>query len=375
MSEPISKTQRLLDLISYLAGRRIPVTVEDIMEVVPSYDADKWREGSEKEKQTLRRQFERDKDDLRSAGIPIESVDFRMGVHEQVEGYRLAHRDFYLPYQRLVAEGAKDVAGRYSKDIGWSPSELSVVLQSLRVAEDIPGFPLRPQVRSAFRKLAFDLDLEAFGETTVIHTTPVERAGDPTTVHVFIQAAMARKNVTFTYEGADRGQTTERTIDPYGTFLQHGQWYTVGRCHTRDALRVFRVSRMSDVKMNTRAPKTPDFAVPEEFSLRPYMDRDPWDVGGGGQDPIQAEVRFHFPRSLWAEANEAGTRVEAHEDGSATHRFSVRNTNPFLRWVLSMAGEAHITAPTELQSEFQSMARRIATRHTGDPHREEGHDE
>jgi predicted DNA-binding transcriptional regulator YafY len=368
MSEPISKTQRLLDLITYLAGRRIPATVEDIMEVVPSYDADRWREGTAKEKQTLRRQFERDKEELRTAGIPIESVNYRMGVHDSIDGYRLAHRDFYLPYQRLVHAQTAATSGPRSRDVEWTLDDMGVVLQSLRLAENIPGFPLRPQLRSAFRKLAFDLDLEAYGETHVLHATPVERAGSPASVQVLIRSAMVRKRVDFTYEGADRGATTKRSFDPYGTFLQHGQWYTVGHCHLRDGLRVFRVSRMSDVRENTRAPKTPDFVVPETFSLRPYLHREPWDVGGEGREPVAVEVRFQFPRSLWVAARDDGTLVATHEDGAATHRFSVTNTNPFLRWILSMAGEAHVTGPAELRAEFKGLARLIAERHGGGNH-------
>ena len=37
MSESITKTQRWLDLLSFLLGRRVPVPVEEIMERVPAY--------------------------------------------------------------------------------------------------------------------------------------------------------------------------------------------------------------------------------------------------------------------------------------------------------------------------------------------------
>lgn len=44
MPEHISKTQRWLDLITYLVGRHFPVPVEELMERLPAYARD-WKEG------------------------------------------------------------------------------------------------------------------------------------------------------------------------------------------------------------------------------------------------------------------------------------------------------------------------------------------
>ena len=102
MPEPISKVQRWLDLIAYLAGRRLPVSVEELMEQLPAYARD-WVEGDETTRASVRRKFERDKDELRDTGIPIETVPYHMGaLKERVEGYRLSRRDFYLPYLKLL---------------------------------------------------------------------------------------------------------------------------------------------------------------------------------------------------------------------------------------------------------------------------------
>lgn len=59
MTSP-TKTQRLLDLIAFLMGRRVPVTVEEIMEGVPAYAAP-WRSEDETARASARRAFERDK--------------------------------------------------------------------------------------------------------------------------------------------------------------------------------------------------------------------------------------------------------------------------------------------------------------------------
>ena len=73
MPENISKVQRWLDLIAYLVGRHFPVPVEELMERLPAYARD-FRGGDETARASVRRKFERDKDELRDAGIPIETV-------------------------------------------------------------------------------------------------------------------------------------------------------------------------------------------------------------------------------------------------------------------------------------------------------------
>ena len=98
---PPTKAQRWLDLLALLLGRRIPLTVEEIMERVPAY-AGRWGTGEATAQAAARRTFERDKDDLRGLGIPLEPVLYTLSFGgEQVEGYRLAHGEFYLPYLKL----------------------------------------------------------------------------------------------------------------------------------------------------------------------------------------------------------------------------------------------------------------------------------
>jgi hypothetical protein len=41
-------------------------------------------------------------------------------------------------------------------------------------------------------------------------------------------------------------------------------------------------------------------------------------------------------------------------------RFRVTQTNPFLRWILSLAGEAEILSPPGLAEGLEAMAREVA---------------
>ncbi len=59
--------------------------------------------------------FERDKDELRSAGIPLETREYLIDGVEKALGYELAARDFYLPYLRLVGQESAATEARASR--------------------------------------------------------------------------------------------------------------------------------------------------------------------------------------------------------------------------------------------------------------------
>src|SRR5919205_2123572 len=90
------KLQRWIDLLVALLRRHYPVPLEQLVTEVPAYAAGQTEA-------TRRRMFERDKDELREFGIPIETVTSEEG---ETVGYRLRPRDFYLPYLALRAAGA-----------------------------------------------------------------------------------------------------------------------------------------------------------------------------------------------------------------------------------------------------------------------------
>ncbi len=378
-AEPISKVQRWLDLIAYLVGRRLPVSVEDLMEGLPAY-AREWTEGDETARASVRRKFERDKDELRALGIPMETVPYKVGFgQETLEGYRILRKDFYLPYLRLLAEEeGKGASGPRpghppeevpvaQAEVEFSRADASTAVHGLRTLSLLPAFPLAGAARSALRKLTFDLDPEVFGDAPVLFAAPPETARSLESTRILSDALQKRKRVTFLYHGIHRGEATHRQARPYGLLFQHSHWYLVGWDEDRRAERIFRVDRMEDVEMNRQQPNTPDFEQPAEDILERYRGREAWELGEA-DEALTARIRFPFPTSLWAERNGYGTLVEEAPDGSTLREFEVRQPHPFLRWILSLEGEADIVSPAELREGLRTMAREVAAQYEGDRH-------
>jgi predicted DNA-binding transcriptional regulator YafY len=369
VTEKITKLQRWLDLIAFLIGRRYPVSVDQIMEAVPAYA--EGRSDDPTAVESVRRMFERDKKELRDLGIPIETVDYTVRGAEQTAGYRLAGRDFYLPYLRLIGGGtdaptAEPGAGGTQRADAFDirPGEARDARDALSFAAAMPSFLLREEARSALRKLAFDLGPGRPDAVLALDRPEAGLVRDR--LRVLNDALQARKRVRFRYHGIYRGKPTDRDVAPYGLLFLGANWYLVGHDALRDAERVFRVDRMEDPEPNRKSPDTPDYVVPEDFDLNDYRNREAWELGDGEEAGLVARVRFDFPTSLWVERNRYGELAESAADGSTVRSFQVQQVNPFLRWILSLSGEAEIIDPPELQREYLDLVERVAALYAGD---------
>ncbi len=367
MPDRITKTQRWLDLIAYLVGRRMPVTVSELMEKVPAYRR-KWVGGSDTDRATVRRMFERDKDELRELGVPLESVPQPAAEEWEVqEAYKLATRDFFLPYLKVIGGPgvrAKPVGSSAIGEVELAREALTTSLDALRFAEAVPGFPYAAEARSALRKLALDAPPEAkpSPEVPVLFLDSAGAQDVVQRVRVLSEALLARKRVRFRYHGIQRGVATDRDVAPYGLMFQHGHWYLVGEDALRQDIRVFRVERMEPPSANRQKPKSPDYEIPDNFKLREHLRREPWELGEAGE-VVKALVSFRFPSSLWAARNEHGELVREEPDGAAVRAFDVKDVGPFLRWILSLEGDAVILQPPELRQALRADAERVAAAH------------
>ena len=371
--EKITKAQRWLDLIACLLGRRTPMTVEQIFEAVPAYRRDAGPEGDPDEA-SVRRKFERDKDELRDFGIPIDTVERRVNYGLDVEvGYQLRPGAFYMPYLEILeasaddespGSGGSDRAARPARSSETGPvftrEELEIALEALAEAADIPGSPLSDATRSAYRKLAFDLESPP-GDPALLRVTPPGADELDDTLQRINDALLRRKRIEFAYHGLARGEATERDVAPYGLMMEEGTWYLIGHDALRDGIRMFHVGRMEEPRVNTRSPATPDYEIPEDFSLSDYRDREAWELDGADRTRV-VRVGFAHPMSLWAARNGFG-ELEAEEEAGAVRRFEVGHVHPFLCWILGLRGAAWIIDPPELADELKALAESIGALH------------
>ncbi|HEY9425549.1 MAG TPA: WYL domain-containing protein [Gemmatimonadaceae bacterium] len=347
------KVQRWMDLLVALLLRGFPVTFEELAKDVPAYL------DGRKSKATLMRMFERDKDELRAFGVPIETVAAEDG---EPGAYRLRARDFYLPYLQAVAPTGKTVRGprrmdRYGyralKSLALDPDELAVVLAAAARVRSLGDPLLALDAESAMRKLSVDLPFDEMTEGDgITFVAPRSRAADE--IFESLGDALARrKRVSFDYHAMSTGQTERREAEPYGLFFIGSHWYLAARDRARGELRNFRLNRMSGVKVNAAKPATPDYEIPSDFHLREHArSREAWELGDG--EALEAVVEFRVPSGAAAAAARLGEPVEGYENRSV---FRPRRLDVFARWLLSLQGDAVPVAPEELVQAYRQQIR------------------
>ena len=205
------KTERLLGLVVCLLSTRRYLTADQIRQAVPGYP---------EQDDLFKRMFERDKEDLRDLGVPLET-----GLNHPFDddpGYRIRQQAYELPELRLEADEAA-VLGLAVRV--WQRAELAGAaagaLLKLRAA-GLEAGDERPAPQDIEPRLG----------------TP-EPAFGP-----LWEAVRDRRPVTFSHRAAGRSEPQRRELEPWGVVNRHGRWYVAGWDRGRQDTRVFRLSRI-----------------------------------------------------------------------------------------------------------------------------------
>jgi proteasome accessory factor B len=203
------KTERLLGLVVCLLSSERYLTATQIRDAVPGYP---------ESFDAFKRMFERDKEELRELGIPLETGS-NSAVEEEA-GYRIPRQAYVLPEIRL------------------EPDEAAVLALAARVWRQAE---LAGAAAGALLKLrAAGVDAE---ETMQPGIEPRLQAGEAAFAPLW-EALRDRRPVTFRYRAAGRSEAQQRELEPWGVVNRHGRWYVAGHDRAREAVRAFRLSRI-----------------------------------------------------------------------------------------------------------------------------------
>ena len=351
-SRTASKVQRWIDLLTALLSHNFPQTFVELARGVPGYLADGSVAAGEPSA-SLKRMFERDKLELRTMGVPVETIGEE---GDEESRYHLRARDFYLPYLEIAAQRGTAKPKKVDKhgyrslsELTFGADELVAIAEAAARARQLGDPVLRADIDSAVRKLAVDMPLGAASAGDGTYIVQPRATADAATFETLGDALFRQKRVTFDYTSMGRGEVSARTVEPYGLFFLNSHWYLVARDVDRDAFRNFRVSRISGLKVNEARKGTPDYEIPATFSLRTHArSRNAWELG---DDPaVEAVVEVRGSSGATRAAAALGS---VNPDDGERRRFTVRRVDVFARWLLSFAGELVPVAPPALVEEYR----------------------
>ena len=179
-------------------------------------------------------------------------------------------------------------------------------------------------------------------------------------------AISRRKTIEFTYYTMERDETEKRKVDPFHLVFRGGQFYLIGHAHEREAVRVFRLSRIQG-KVGYASKAEHDFSPPENFDRRDYGQRADWQLG-----EIRGTAKiFVRDRIAWLIERDFGAYGElrpAKKSDGAPGKGSVFETDyasprELIAWVLRWRQNAEVLAPDELREEAESRLGLLHDRH------------
>ncbi len=237
-----SKVERLVNLVIALLSTRGFITADKIRSSVAGYSDSSSAEA-------FSRMFERDKNELRDLGIPLEVG--RVSALDAGEGYRINRDAYALPPVELTPDEATAVAVATQL---WESPELITATQ---------GALLK------LRAAGVDVDPLETGAAPLAIASPAGvpgLRGSEDVLGILLSAIDSRQAVQFPHRPSRAEPYTKRTVEPWGVITERGRWYLVGHDRDRDDTRVFRLSRIG-AEVTAVGPRGA-ITVPDNVDLR-----------------------------------------------------------------------------------------------------------
>ena len=160
------KVERLVNLIALLLDTRRPLTLDQVAELVPGYDASG---------ESLRRMFERDKEELRSLGVPVERAPIDAWGSE--EGYFIDPEAYGMPELARALAAIQDDNGYMSDWASAGDGRFVISEHNCAIARVAGSWPTACAHELAlFRQLA--------GPGVEVERVAHIQAGDPVCAYV-----------------------------------------------------------------------------------------------------------------------------------------------------------------------------------------------
>lgn len=324
----ISKVERLVNLVIALLSTRQFLPAERIRDSVAGYTDSASDEA-------FSRMFERDKNELRDLGIPLEVG--AVGRYSGQEGYRINRDAYELP------------------DIDLTSGEAAAVAVAVQLWESPE---LASAAGSAVLKLrAAGVHVEPDAATASVPAVPARTRGSEAALGTLLAAIDAGRAVRFEHRVTHNAPYAVREVEPWGVVTRHGRWYLVGHDRDRDAVRTFRLSRIGarvEIFGPDNAVHKPADADPRQIVARVT-----------GAAPVTGSATVWVARDRGQDIRRLGVviaeRTVGQRPGSVVE-VPVRSRDWLARLITGLGPDALVLAPEDLRADVVERLRSVLER-------------
>lgn len=279
--------------------------------------------------------------------------------------FEISKRTVYRDVQALCEAGVPVVAeagrgywlaeGYFLPPLRFSADEALMLLLGADVMAQSFDAEYRAAAEAAARKIAGALAPERRAEVQdlreSIRIVAAAGAADETTLRTLRRAIVARHTVRLRYTARhgqhSHGEQTTREADPYALVHVGGAWHLLALCHTRRALRHFRLDRIDGLELLERQFERPPGFRPRREDHAPR--------------PLEARVLFAPSAARWVrEARHFYTVAEEQRDDGLLLTLRARHEHELVPWLLGWGAQARVLEPASLAAALAEAARAVA---------------
>lgn len=322
-----SKVERLVNLVIALLSTRGYISAEKIRSSVAGYSDSPNAEA-------FSRMFERDKNELRDLGIPLEVG--RASAWDPTEGYRINRDAYSLAPVELTPDEAAAVAVATQL---WESPELITATQGALLKLRAAGVDVDPDAPVAIASPAGVPGLR--GSEEVLGT--------------LLSAIDSGQAVQFQHRPSRAEPYATRTVEPWGVVTEKGRWYLVGHDRDRDATRTFRLSRIGPDVTPIGPPGV--VTVPKDVDLRKIVAQTVTEVSATA---TVGQARVWVADGRATALRRAGRPVDARRlggrDGEVIE-LDIRSADQLSRDIAGYGADALVLEPQSLRDDVLARLR------------------
>lgn len=292
---------------------------------------------------------------LAHQGVPLARAAAEFGIDESqlvkdLELLFVCGLPGHMPDDLIEAEWEDGVvylanADAISRPLRLGVDEALALIVGLRALANVPGLGDRAAVTRALAKLEAAAGSSAHGAGSVRVDLPRDAAAGAVTACE--DALRRRRRLHLGYLVPHRDETTERDVDPMRLLQVDGHWYLEAWCHRAEAVRMFRLDRVVDVRVLDVDGTPPATARSRDLDAGLFEP--------GPQDCIVTLLIAASAR--WVVDYYPVDSVQDTADGSLLVRMRTADTAWLRQLVLRLGGAARVVEPVSLAQDVVDAAR------------------
>lgn len=303
----ISEAERIIKLMLFVRKAQ-PVSFSSIQDALPDeYGPNAGNEDSN------RRRFERDKRTLQENGV-----------------FLSVGND-----QKYSIDMSKTAAA----PLELTHAQISLLRLLCGALLEDKAYPFKDELRMVLVKLGDELEMPDMLPQIGQDGASSSKASEPRGLGKIKKAIAARKRISFSYVDA-KGRGSERTVDPMGAFFINRHCYVVAYDNDANDERVFRLERMSGLRINSANPKSPDFDE-RPFDVARYFGL-PFQFG---DESFAATLRLEEPALSRAAQLTMGLGNLVSSDDSYVWTIPCKSTRVLAQWCIENGPGITIVEP------------------------------